>query len=296
MALAVLNGAIGDYLARTENPLATGMHLVVDGRPLVPGARALERAFPGATPVVVVFVHGLMCTETVWEREDGTSLATDLAARRAATSVFVRYNSGVPIAESGAALSRLVGEIVAAWPVPVAEVALVGFSMGGLVVRSAFAHSARHEAPWLARVKRAFYIGSPHLGAPAERLGRGLVGLLRAIPDPYTELAADLGDLRSDGVKDLGDGDLRAEGSAHPIPLPSSIEHFLFAGTLTEAIPFAQHLGDALVPVPSATFGAWAPGQVAPPHVRVFPGEGHLALPRSLAVSAAILEQWKEGR
>ena len=61
-------------------------------------------------------------------------------------------------------------------------------------------------------MRRAIYVGTPHLGAPLERAGRTIAKVLRAIDDPYTRLVGELADLRSDGVKDLGDADPASRG------------------------------------------------------------------------------------
>jgi len=309
-ALAVLNGAIGDYLVKAANPLATDMTLAQRGATYRATRGELAAAHPAPTAKVALFVHGLMCSESIWEREDGTCIGTDLARDLGYTPLYVRYNTGLPIADNGAAFANLVHDVVAAWPVPVEEVLLVGYSMGGLVVRSACHVAATGDAghgAWLGLVKRAFYVGSPHLGAPAERLGRALVGLLRAVPDPYVQLAVDLGELRSDGVKDLGDADLRHEDRArrtpfgpralplgderHPVPLLPSIRHFLAAGTLSEDPLLARFFGDTIVPVPSATFGACTSSEtmaLPPSHVKIFPGVAHIDLARHTGVYASL--------
>ena len=49
IALAALNGVVGDYLAETGNPLALKMRFRRDGRPLALERRALADAFPEAT-------------------------------------------------------------------------------------------------------------------------------------------------------------------------------------------------------------------------------------------------------
>ena len=303
-ALAVLNGAIGDYLVKAENPLATDMTLAHRGVTYRATRDELAKVHPAPTGKVAIFVHGLMCSESIWERADGTCIGTDLARDLGFTPLYVRYNTGRPIADNGAAFASLVSDLVAAWPVPVEEIMLVGYSMGGLVVRSAChvaatavtAHAAHaaHGA-WLGLVKRAFYVGSPHLGAPAERLGRALVGLLRSVPDPYVQLAVDLGELRSDGLKDLGDADLRHEDRArrtgswslrderHPVPLLPSIQHFLAAGTLSEDPLLARLFGDSIVPLPSATDGACTSSEtmaLPPSHVKIFPRVAHIDLAR----------------
>lgn len=260
-ALGVLNGAVGDYLERTKNPLATSMCLVRDGRELEPSAFSAEH--PNARRVAVL-VHGLMCTESIWTMEDGSDYGTLLERDLGITPLYVRYNSGRSIADNGALLAALLESIVEAHP-SVTEIVPVGFSMGGLLVRSACHVASREHHRWLGLVRHAIYLGTPHRGAPLERAGRTLARVLRAIPDPYTRLAADLAELRSDGVKDLGDADLTHEDRArprglslrdpeHPVPLLASIEHHLIAASLSAHELVASTVGDSIVPVRSASF------------------------------------------
>src|SRR5678815_4765056 len=90
--LAILNGAVGDYLARTKNGLATEMSFIDRGHTLAKGPR------------IVVLVHGLMCTETVWDLESGGDYGVFLARDLGFTPFYVRYNSGLSIADNGVAL------------------------------------------------------------------------------------------------------------------------------------------------------------------------------------------------
>lgn len=257
VALAVLNGAVGDYLHASGNGLATEMSFV-GPRP------AVERK-------VVVLVHGLMCTEDVWKQKDGEDYGSLLARDLGYAPRYVRFNSGRSVAESGADLARLLDGLVREHE-RLEEILLVGFSMGGLVIRSA----CHHGGPWLACVRRCIYVGTPHLGSPWERYGRTLAHVARMIPDPYARLAADLGDLRSRGIKDLGD-------PCHPFPLLPSIEHFLIAGWIDERV--AALFGDALVPLASGTNGACADARALPPdHVKIVSRIAHLDLARSETV------------
>lgn len=268
--LGVLNGLVGDHLHRTGNELATDMELAGD-RPAVIGPR------------VVVLVHGLMCTESEWRMPDGSDYGSLLARDFGYTPLYVRYNSGRPIAENGDELARLLEGLVEREHIE--EIALLGFSMGGLVIRSACHFAAMGEMRWLPLVRRAFYVGTPHLGSPWERAGRTLTRVLRMVPDPYAELAADLGDLRSRGIKDLGD-------PCHPFPLLPSIRHHLVAGFLDARI--ATLFGDALVPLASGTDGHCVDLAAIPPgHVRILPGKAHMTLAHSPDVYAH-LRAWCE--
>ncbi len=291
LVLGVLNGAVGDYLARTGNGLATPMTFVRDGAPVAPAEVAV------ATKLVVL-VPGLMCTESVWKMPDGSDYGTRLASDLGYAPLYVRYNTGLPVPDNGLALARLLDRLVAASAVPIEEILLLGFSMGGLLLRSACHVATTSGSLWLPAVRRAIYVGTPHLGAPAERVGRVVSRLLGAIDDPYTRLAAELGELRSDGIKDLGDADLRHEDRArrratislrdprHPVPLLPQIAHHLVAGALPRDPPFAALFGDGIVPVSSGTNGHASSSSrrpdatmaLPPDHVKVMPGIGHLTL------------------
>jgi triacylglycerol lipase len=299
LAIAILNGAVGDYLAKTENGLRTEMSLVRGGA-IVPVDRAsLAAAVEAPSAHVVVFLHGLMCTETIWNYPGTSSGYPELLERdRAVTSLTVRYNTGLSIPENGALFDGLLRRLVEAYPVPITTITIVGYSMGGLVARAAF-HTAASagESPWLPRVARAIYVGTPHRGAPLERVGRAVTKLLEAIPDPVTRLVGELAELRSAGVKDLGDADLRPEDRAktslrltsaeHPVPLLDGLAHHLVVGTLTRDGSFPELFGDAIVPVSSASFRG-ARGPIA--SLRVCPGLSHTDLPHHGDVYAALLE------
>jgi pimeloyl-ACP methyl ester carboxylesterase len=118
------------------------------------------------------------------------------------TSVAVRFNSGLPIRDNAAEVVRLVDQLVDAWPVRVDEVAFVGHSMGGLVVRAAAAAAA--PSWWAGRVSHVVLLGSPHAGAPLERFVERSVPLLRRLPE--VEPFAAILDERSAGIRDLHDG------------------------------------------------------------------------------------------
>src|SRR5215218_221175 len=155
--LAVLNGLIGDRLEREGSPLQEPMSVRVDGLAVPPERAQLARAFPRATPRLVVFVHGLMGEEHGWRlgtRQGRLPYGTRLAQERGFTPLYVRYNSGRHISENGRSLADLLAAVVAAWPVEVDEVALVGHSMGGLVARSTCHLAARDGAAWVERVRK----------------------------------------------------------------------------------------------------------------------------------------------
>jgi triacylglycerol lipase len=298
LAIGVLNGAVGDWLARTDNGLATRMTLVHEGEPIPATRAALTLAGATDRPRVAVLVHGLMCTESVWTMASGDDYGTLLRRDLGIAPLYVRYNSGLPIPDNGEALATLLESVALALP-EAEEIVLIGFSMGGLVIRSATHVAAERGMSWLTRVKRAIYCGTPHLGAPLERVGRVVTRILAMVPDPTTNLVGQIADLRSDGLKDLGDADLRHDDRArrgtnvglrdprHPVPLLDGIRHHLAAGSLSIDARLAGIFGDAVVPLSSGTDGACidaATIALPPDHVRLFPGFVHMAMANHLDV------------
>lgn len=301
--LAVLNGLVGNYLARTGNGLATEMSLYHAERPLAIERAALRTAFPHASSRLAVFVHGLMNTESIWRLPDGTDYGSMLERDLGWSAAYVRYNSGVAIAENGARFSALLEELITAYPAELEELTPIGFSMGGLVIRSAChaAEAAKHT--WPSRVRRILYVGTPHLGAPGERLGKLTSEVLRAIPNAYTRLVSDIANLRSDGIQDLAHASLRHEDrtlvrspwdlrdARHPVPLLPNIEHHLIAGSLFTDPRLAFLFGDSVVPVTSATYATThglADAVLPRERVHVLPGLSHVALAHHPAVYATI--------
>lgn len=291
--ISILNGVVGDYLDRRGNGLAIPMSFVQDGAPLAVNAHALNVAQPTLTGKVVVLVHGWCCNEDVWRfADDGATYATKLQRDAGFTPFAVRYNTGMPVAESGAALDQHLTALVNAYPRAIESLVLVGHSMGGLVIRSACEHGGRAGASWLPLVRHAFYLGTPHDGADLERFAQGATVALAATRNPVTRMIGRMLGGRSAGVKDLREG---GASSAAPgpamlakVPWLATARHHRLVGTLTDnpRHPVSKALGDGLVRVPAVAADA-VPGTT--PDVTVFPGVHHLQLARDPAIYAAIL-------
>lgn len=203
---SAVNGLVGARL-RDERPhLALGTTVRVAGRPVEPTPSALREAFPDASERVVVLVHGLGEHEGHWEADRHRVGATyaSLLAGAGWTPVHLRINTGLPVAENGVAVTSLVQDLVDAWPTDVHRVALLGHSMGGLVLHAACAVGTDHDRPWVERVTDVVTLGTPHLGADLARAVRSGAGLLALAP----ELAAfgRILEHRSPGIRDLERG------------------------------------------------------------------------------------------
>ena len=261
--LAVLNGVLGDYLAASNNPLAIPMRLRRDGIPLPGKRQALALAIPDASGKVVVLLHGLCMNDLQWRRrghDHGAALARELGF----TPIYLHYNSGLHISTNGRALAVLLENLVRVWPVPIAELVLIGHSMGGLVARSACHYGARARHRWRRRVRKLVFLGTPHHGAPLERGGSWVDMLLSA--SKYSAPLARLGMIRSAGITDLRfgnlldkdweDGDRFAPGGDRraALPLPKGITCYAIAATTGKTAGDLSDwlIGDGIVPLASA--------------------------------------------
>ena len=244
--LAALGGAFGDRLVDDHRVRALTVPMSLrDPGALVeidPG-QVGDDASGERSATVVVFVHGLGSHEAMW----GQSYL-DVVRAHGASPLTVRYTTGQAIADSGAELADLLDRLVAAWPVAITRIVLVGHSMGGLVIREGLA-SGGH---WRGLVSDVITLGTPHSGAPLERAAAR--GLALASSLPVAAPIAALGDERSIGIKDLGIADV-APPTAGP-------DWHLVAATLRRGVPVGivgqarsgllGPLGDGLVRVDSA--------------------------------------------
>lgn len=246
--VSIVNGVYGDHLERTANPLAIDMHFRRDGARLDPASPADSPS--AATDRVMLIVHGLCLNESHWSR-DGESHVDELAIALGYTPVYLRYNTGRAIADNGRDLAGLLETLLAHWPRPVAELAIVGHSMGGLVGRSAVHHARLDGRDWPHRLRRLVFIGTPLHGSPLERGGHRLDYVMEL--SPYVAPFTRIGKARSSGIMDLRYGSITAGEHAF-IPLPVDVECFALAATLGSKRDLLSErlVGDGLVPLDSA--------------------------------------------
>jgi pimeloyl-ACP methyl ester carboxylesterase len=250
--LSAVNGLIGDRLRDERPDLAIEMAVRVDGADVPLHPKALEESFRSATGDLAVFLHGLGENDDSWNlrrSEHGGTYGSRLAAATSWTPVFLRANTGLPIAENGVALASLMERLVEAWPREVRRIALVGHSMGGLIMRAACAVSP--EGPtssrsWTDRVSNVVTLGTPHLGAPLEHIVNIGARVLGVLPEsaPFGRIL----EYRSVGILDLRRG---LAGDVRHLP---HARYHLVAATLagSHRHPVSEVLGDLLVRYPSA--------------------------------------------
>jgi pimeloyl-ACP methyl ester carboxylesterase len=257
--IGAINGAWGDRLRADGSPLEILMSLRHAGADVALDAGSVARAFPAATGRLVVFAHGLGETDDAWRLRSqrhvpyGDRLRSELGY----SPLFIRYNSGLHISHNGRALAVLMDELTANWPVPVAEIALVGHSMGGLVARGACHYAA--PGSWRELVRHVFMLGAPHKGAPLELAVNAACHALSRLPE--TRPFATPIKVRAAGVKDLGYGyvvdedweghnpDAFWSNTGSVVPFLDSANHYFVSATLTRdpEHPLGRLVGDLLV-------------------------------------------------
>jgi hypothetical protein len=136
--------------------------------------------------------------------------------------------------------------------------------MGGLVARSGCHYGRQAGLAWSRLVRHVVFLGSPHLGAPLEKVanvGAWMLGL-----SDVTRPFADALNARSAGIKDLRFGSLRDEDwqgadldallvdRTGDVPFLDGAAHYFVAATVTSdpAHPLGFAIGDLLVREPSA--------------------------------------------
>lgn len=294
--VSALNGVIGDYLLKNQNPLALST-VLYDHYGSVQAGDLSGR--------VVVFCHGLCMNHLDWTNHSNGGIGEKLLAQRDQnTMLYLHYNTGRRISTNGRSLANMLEDLVKQNP-RITSIDLIGHSMGGLVSRSALFYGKQNMHQWFHMAENIVCLGSPHHGAVLERIGFALqekVGLF-----PIVKLAGHIVNIRSNGILDLRHGSVRDDDWEHnpariggmddnrkPAPLPSHINAFMVAGTIefeNKNHKTLKVIGDYLVSVKSALGEHPNPRfqlKVPESHKAVFYGLNHMEIQYHLSVAEQI--------
>ena len=261
--VAALNGLIGDHLARTANPLAIDMRFRQNGVALDPIRSVLAAQVPRASSTLIVAVHGLCMSDLAWSRA-GHDHAAALARDLRGSAVYLHYNSGLHVSQNGRQFAEALETLAEAWPTPLTRIIVLGYSMGGLVARSAAHCGGLSGHRWRRRLSTMVCLATPHQGSSLERRGHDLELLLDKVP--FAAPFARIGRVRSAGITDLRHGSVldddwrdagpafRRAGERHPVPLPSDVACYAIAASRSASVSGEGRgmRGDGLVSVASA--------------------------------------------
>jgi triacylglycerol esterase/lipase EstA (alpha/beta hydrolase family) len=162
------------------------------------------------------------------------------------TPIYLRYNSGLAVCENGQRLADLLKQWLSQLPADKTPRVLC-HSMGGLVMRSALHMAEQAGDDWPARLGEVIFLGTPHQGAVLEKTG-SLIDYLLSI-NPYSAPFAKLGQVRSQGIRNLRLGSITADHQT--IQLPQHVDAFALAGN-TRMNDQHGWIGDGLVSLNSA--------------------------------------------
>ncbi len=254
--LAAINGALGDHLAATDNPLQIEMQFRLHGKTLA--TKELKQAIENSTGRIVFLIHGSCMNDLQWNRDGhdhGASLALDMEI----TPIYLHYNSGLHIPENGKQLATLLEEVIAnSKQTP--EIIILAHSMGGLLARSTCYYAEKENHSWLQHLSKLIFLGTPHHGAPLEKGGTLIEQLLEI--SPYSAPFSRLLQVRSSGMNDLRDGSIvendwntrrKQTGAVRTaVPLPADVQCYAIAASRNSSSISDKLIGDGLVTVDSA--------------------------------------------
>lgn len=264
--LAIINGVIGDYLVANNNPLAIPMTLRYQGKALNLDSHSLPN-IQETNGKVLLLIHGLCMNDLQWQtqhKEQAVNHGEALACALNCIPIYLRYNSGLHISQNGRELSIQLEQLFRQWPRPIEELIVVAYSMGGLLIRSAFHYAKQENLRWTNYLKSIVFLGTPHHGSPLEKVGNWIDTILES--NRYSAPFAKLGKVRSAGITDLRYGYLLDEDwlgyerfdckpdNRQFVPLPEGVACYTIAATITDKRNIMADclIGDGLVPLYSA--------------------------------------------
>ena len=258
--VSALNGVCGDYLLEKNNPLSISMQ-IYHGELQSGGANVRENIIRSKGRVLLM-IPGVCMSDLQWAR-NAQNLGASLAEGLKAVPLYVNYNSGKHISHNGAELAEQLNLLCDEYP-EISEISILGYSMGGLVARSAHYYAERISAQWAKKLAAMVFLGTPHHGSAWERGGNFVDALLGT--NLYSRPFQKISRLRSSGITDLRYGNITDEDwSSHDrfkcvgdqrvsVPLPNNIQCFSLAGVTAKKSVKQKRGGggDGLVPVSSA--------------------------------------------
>ncbi|KAB2934004.1 MAG: alpha/beta hydrolase [Leptonema illini] len=210
----------------------------------------IDEALEGSTDkALLLCVPGLFCDEGMW------SGLHSVFEKMGYHPLYVRFNPGAHISDNGQALLEMITEITTR---TANKVNVVTYSQGGLILRSALYLMSDRS-----RMGRLLLISSPDGGSYIEKIGFWVNAAADAIPLFPARLFGQIGNERSDAMKDLSHGLIREEDWKND-PHPERYgRHYYFGeldgldayqayGLITEDAKHpASVLGDGVVERPS---------------------------------------------
>lgn len=216
---------------------------------------------------LILLIPGLFCDETLWEWKTESGEATEslglvtLFDSMGYYPVFLRFNPGMHVSTNGQELAKILN--IFNRYTKGKTLHILAYSQGGLIIRSALYYGKLWREPWVRSIGKTMLVSSPDGGSYLEKVGFWLGFLFELSPNLAIKIIGMIGNLRSDGIKDLSHGVIREEdwrGSrqirrysmAHYYGELDSIDAYqVYSLFSEEPDSFSTLLGDGIIEKPS---------------------------------------------
>ena len=275
---SILNGMIGEYLEKEKNPLAIQMGFYHQSKKLSLDTQLAQQLNCPLSHKVVILVHGLTQLETVWDfppkgRSNNSivnhyigsffdapknigkeSYGSKLQEEFGYTPFYLHYNTGLSLEKNGRNFATQLTQLFRAYPAEINELMLIGFSMGGTLLRHAQYSAQKNQFSWLETLSKCIYLGDPNEGSPLDRLSNISREAIRRISLRYINIWTDRLGERSKGVQSLKQGArVLSESQERDLECASYTEssrHYFISGSSSKSRQgiLNRLLGDPLVP------------------------------------------------
>lgn len=160
---------------------------------------------------LILLIPGLFCDETLWENatESSDLHIVSFLKEQGYYPIFLRFNAGLHISTNGQKLAKLLETFCKNFQTE--KLDLLTYSQGGLIFRSALYYERKFGYSWRNCIGKVVFLSSPDRGSYLEKIGFWLGFLFELSPDLALKIIGMLGNLRSDGIKDLSHGIIREE-------------------------------------------------------------------------------------
>lgn len=218
----------------------------------------------------ILFIPGLFCDESLWtdqmrktpEGEVFSPGLADMLKKEGYFPFYVRYNQGKHISENGRDLLKILEKLLDLYK---GALDIFTYSQGGLLIRSTLYYSMIEKRLDRNKIGKVLFVSSPDGGSYIEKIGFWVGFLMEQSPELITKVIGFIGNLRSDGIKDLSHGVIREEDwkEWHPLRYRKElyfgelddIDCYIFYSLIAdETNAFQMWFGDGIVEKDSLTY------------------------------------------
>ena len=192
------------------------MSLRKDGKDQLP-AQILTDYQTSDMKNAILYISGLFGDEDSWRdfsyMKDNKLYTSpgisDFLIRKGYYGMYIRYNQGLHVSHNGKKLMNILDGLLSNENLPTLNI--ITYSLGGLVLRSALYYAKKENKTWVHKIGKVIMISSPDNGSYLEKLGYWATVLSEMSPIVFLKAFGIIGNMRSDGIKDLSHGIIREE-------------------------------------------------------------------------------------